>query len=128
MTNHKKAFLLAAIMLAQSSVSAQNYKYNASDVIRYALTSHGITYLLRNKRGTLNRWKFNPSASSKIADGGSRFSSKLWGNTDCSGLAGAAFRYKTYYKPEQKKGHVLGTVHFADFSRRQKNGFYRSHI
>lgn len=104
---------------------ANSYKYNSSDIIRYALTSHGITYLLRDKRGTLNRWKHEPAKANKIKDGRGSVAKVRWGNTDCSGLAGAAFRYKKFYKPTDKKKHVLGTIHFADFSRRKKNGFYR---
>lgn len=113
--------LLAATLIA-GPLQASDFKYNASDVIRYALTSHGITYLLMNKKGTLNRWKHEPEKANKLKDGTNSVSQVRWGNTDCSGLASAALRYGEFYMPEEKKPQTIATKHFAKLAKANKRG------
>lgn len=125
------ATLSTSFIQAQAAGHQSHHKYNASDVIRYALTSHGINYVLRSKFSkSLNRWKFEPKKANALTEGAKKVKQARWGTTDCSGLASAAYRYGRYYRPEEKRnsalvtkgGHVLGTVHFNAMAT-NKNGY-----
>lgn len=110
-----KTLTLGTLLSVSAQVQAQT-RYNSSDVIKYALTSHGITYLLRDKRGSVNAWK----EESRLE----RFNvkSKRWGNTDCSGLVSAAIRYRGYSTPERRGKPSLSTALIANAAQRKQNG------
>jgi LysM repeat protein/uncharacterized protein YfaT (DUF1175 family) len=95
-------------------------KYNSSDVIKYALTSHGIRYLLRDKRGSVNAWKVGEKNLSKISTSGRHVPSKRWGNTDCSGLVSAAYRYKGYSHPTRRGKPSLSTWYIGDSAKKKR--------
>lgn len=100
------ALTLSPLILEEATAAT---KYRSSDVIKYGLTSKGIRYLLRDKKGSTNSWNSNLSGS-------------RWGNTDCSGLASAAIRYGGYSTPERKGKPALSTAGIADFAARKKSG------
>jgi hypothetical protein len=88
--------------LFQGHAHAQ-YRFNASDVVRYALTSHGITYLLRDRRGSVNAWNEVGNLERYTPTSG------RWGNTDCSGLVSAALRFNGYSAPDRRGKPSLST-------------------
>ncbi len=110
-----KTLTLGTLLTVSAQVQAQT-RYNSSDVIKYALSSHGITYLLRDKRGSVNAWK----QENKLE----RFNvqSKRWGNTDCSGLVSAAIRFRGYSAPERKGKPALSTALIATSAQKKQNG------
>jgi LysM repeat protein len=95
--------------------------YHASDVLRYALTAHGITYKLRDKKGSVNRWKAD-AESLKGLSSVKKMPAKRWGNTDCSGLASAAWRYLGFERPEDKKVNVMSTFYFNHHPKWDRRG------
>ncbi|PIP94404.1 MAG: hypothetical protein COW00_01150 [Bdellovibrio sp. CG12_big_fil_rev_8_21_14_0_65_39_13] len=116
----KTALITLAILINSGAYAAQT---SSSDVIKYALTSHGIKYLLRDKRGSVNAWKTTDKFTN-IPANGSSVPAKRWGNTDCSGLVSAAIRYNGYYAPEKRGKPALSTALFAQLASKKKNGFY----
>jgi len=116
----KTALITLAILINSGAYAAQT---SSSDVIKYALTSHGIKYLLRDKRGSVNAWK-SGDRFTNIPANGSSVPAKRWGNTDCSGLVSAAIRYNGYYAPEKRGKPALSTALFAQFASKKKGGFY----
>ena len=117
MNNIMKKGLIGSVLIFSSiQLNAQEIKYNASDVVRYALTAHGIEYLLRDRRGATNRWSVvnNLERFEKKSRGRGRY------NTDCSGLASAAIRYSGYRAPDQLKP-ALSTLGLQDSAARGEN-------
>lgn len=119
--------VLVSLFLATFSAFANtstSYKYNASDVIRYALTAHGIRYKLRSHRGAINRWYPNRSKQSRLRRNKyNRIRTVVGGNTDCSGLYSAAIRWGGYRHPKARKS-AIGTASIYSYARRKRNGFY----
>lgn len=112
----KKGLIGSALIFSSIQLNAQEIKYNASDVVRYALTSHGIEYLLRDRRGATNRWSVvnNLERFEKRTRGRGRY------NTDCSGLASAAIRYGGYRAPDSPKS-ALSTLGIQNSAARGQN-------
>lgn len=106
--------IVAGLSLGQAAYA--QYRYNASDVIKYALSSHGITYLLRDKRGTLNAWNEESNLERYTP------TSKRWGNTDCSGLVSAALRYNGYSAPSRRGKPSLSTSLIGTAAQRKRHG------
>ena len=100
------AMSLTPLVLEEAQAAT---KYRASDVVKYALTSNGIRYLLRDKKGSTNTWNSNLKKGSR------------WGNTDCSGLVSAAIRYNGYASPEKKGKAALSTAGIADAAARKRS-------
>lgn len=98
--------------------------YNASDVLKYALTAHGISYLLRDKPGSVNAWKVGEVDLFKIETLDGSVVASRWGNTDCSGLTSAAYRYRSFKRPNESGKAALSTGMFAEAAKAQTNGFY----
>lgn len=116
----KTALLTLSLLASSVSYGAQT---NSSDVIKYALTSHGIKYLLRDKKGSVNAWKSNEKIT-HIAANGSSVPAKRWGNTDCSGLVSAAIRFQGDFAPEKRGKPALSTLAFAQYAKKKKAGLY----
>lgn len=99
-----------------SQAHAQQYRYNASDVVRYALSSHGITYLLRDRRGSVNAWREVSNIERYNVLSG------RWGNTDCSGLVSAALRYNGYSAPDRSGKPSLSTALIGGAAQNRRHG------
>lgn len=104
-----------ALSVAATPAYAQ-YRYNASDAVKYALSAHGITYLLRDKRGSVNAWKQVSNLERYTPKSG------RWGNTDCSGLVSAALRYNGYSTPERRGKPSLSTALIGAAAQRKRHG------
>jgi len=113
------------LIFAISGIAQAAPQYNASDVLRYALTAHGISYLLRDKPGSVNAWKVEETAELiKVETLADTVVASRWGNTDCSGLTSAAYRYLRFKKPKDSAKPALSTSLFAEAAKDKKNGFY----
>lgn len=93
----------------------QEYRYYASDVVKYAMTSHGINYLLRNHKDSINAWEVVDQLENYRVD------SKRFGNTDCSGLVSAAIRIGGYRHPSDKNKPALGTWTIYDAAKNSRH-------
>jgi LysM repeat protein len=114
----KKTTLITIIGMATLQLftinTASAQPTNASDVLKYGLSAHGISYLLRDKKGSVNAWKANEINKK----------SGRWGNTDCSGLVSAAIRYKGYAAPDKKGKPAVSTALVAQYAKSKKEGFF----
>ena len=100
-------------------------RYNALDVLKYALTAHGISYLLRDKPGSVNAWKVGETSELiKVETLDGKVVASHWGNTDCSELTSTAYRYLKFKKPHEGAKPALSTSLFAEAAQAKKNGFY----
>ncbi|GAB4419673.1 MAG: hypothetical protein OHK0056_29920 [Bacteriovoracaceae bacterium] len=112
-----------AIFIIALTASSLSFATTSSDVIQYGLTAHGIKYLLRDKKGSVNAWKSNEKVTNIPANGYS-VPAKRWGNTDCSGLASAAIRFGGYSAPEKKGKPALSTMGIEQTAAKGKAGLY----
>lgn len=114
-------FIFISLLIFGLRSSLASEQFTSSQVIRYALTAHGINYLLRDRRGSTNAWTPNLKQSSNAQYNGSYVQRTVKGDTDCSGLFSAAIRYKGYRHPSKRKPSLFtGSIH--ESARKRKNG------
>lgn len=119
----EKIYMKTALLIMTLLGSGHLYAVTSSDVIKYGLTAHGIKYLLRDKKGSVNAWKSNENVSN-IPAPGSSVPMKRWGNTDCSGLVSAALRIGGYHAPEKKGKPALSTAGLGQNAAKGRSGLY----
>jgi len=102
----------------QEVVEGNDFVYNASDVVRYALTAKGIDYKLREREGAVNAWR---PVETTLANSGNTVV-KYEGDTDSAGLVSAALRLHGYKKPEETGKEVLSISSLVEAAKENQYG------
>jgi LysM repeat protein len=111
----------ASLILANSNGMASEAQFNASDVLKYAVTSHGTQYLLRWSSRSLNAWF--PGTKARVYRNSVKIKG-IKGNTDCSGLVAASLRHNGYRKPQKTKTAAPRTYEFDKLAKSNKKGLH----